>query len=182
LASDYALTSATATSGAASASITTAPLGVTADNQTRPVLTPNPPLTVTYSGLQGADTSGSLGGALVVTTPATALSPAGPYPITPSGLTSSDYVIAFNNGILTVTAGPATPVGISAFSAFSGAIASTINPPGAAPTGLTAAITADSSVIMMAAVGGSATIQQISPMISIFNCGIRSPIVDCGPQ
>jgi hypothetical protein len=182
LASDYALTSATANSAAASASITTAPLAVTADNQTRPVLTPNPPLTVTYSGLQAGDTSASLGGALVVTTPATVLSPAGTYPITPSGLTSGDYVIAFNSGILTVTVGPATPVGISAFSAFSGAIASTINPPGAAPTGLTAPGTADSFVIMMAAAGGSATIQQISPTISIYNCGIRSPLAGCDPQ
>jgi hypothetical protein len=110
------------------------------------------------------------------------LSPPGTYPITPSGLTSGDYVISFNNGILTVTVGSATPGGVSAFSAFSGAIASTINPPGAAPTGLTAPSTADSTVIMMAAAGGSATIQQISPMISIFYCGIRSPVADCGPQ
>src|SRR5204863_55459 len=80
---------------AATGTITAAPLTVNADNKIRPELTPNPPFTVTYSGFQGGDSSASLGGALVLATPATIVSPAGAYPITPSGLTSGNYAIAF---------------------------------------------------------------------------------------
>jgi hypothetical protein len=186
LASDYALTSATANSAAASASITTAPLAVTADDQTRPVMTPNPPFTATYSGFQGGDNASSLGGALVFATPATVASPVGAYPITPSGLTSTDYAIAFNDGVLAVTAGTVTPppASISAFSALSGAIASTINPPGMGVTALSSA----EFTYTLAATGGGATadgavtVEHISSTISIINCGIRSLVEGCGPR
>src|SRR5262245_47629572 len=120
--------------------ITTASLTVTADNQTRPEATPNPPFSVTYSGFQFGDNAASLGGTLMVATPANIASPAGLYPITPSGLTSGNYTIAFVNGVLTVTTGtvtpPVSPLPVS-IPAAEGAIASTINPPGAAPTSLT---------------------------------------------
>jgi hypothetical protein len=185
LASDYALTSATANSAAASASITTAPLAVTADDQTRPVMTPNPPFTATYSGFQGGDNASSLGGALVFATPATVASPVGAYPITPSGLTSTDYAIAFNDGVLAVTAGTVTPpVSISAFSALSGAIATTINPPG---MGATAPSGAEFTNTLAATGGGassdgSVSVEHISPTILIINCGIRSLAEGCGPR
>jgi len=117
---------------------------------------------------------------LAFATPATPLSAPGTYPITPSGVTSSNYAITFVDGALTVSIGTLTPPGVAG--AVEAAIASTINPPGATPTGLVAPLTADSFVIMMAAAGGSGAIQQISPTISIFNCGIRSPLDGCGPQ
>jgi hypothetical protein len=47
----------------------------------------------------------SLSGTLSVTTTATSLSPIGPYPVIPSGLTSTNYVITFVNGVLDVTTG-----------------------------------------------------------------------------
>jgi hypothetical protein len=173
--------------------ITPAALAVTADDKSRLFADPNPPFTATYSGfVQGSnnvvtwngtvtvnDSPASLGGSLAFSTPATPLSAPGTYPITPSGVTSSNYALSFVDGTLTVSIGTATPPGVAA--AVEGAIASTINPPGAAPTGLTAPGTADSVVIMMAAAGGSTTIQQISPAISIFNCGIRSPLAGCDP-
>jgi hypothetical protein len=165
------------------------PLTVTADNKIRPEMTPNPPFTASYSGFQGGDSAASLGGSLVFATLATIVSPPGAYSITPSGLTSVDYVIAFNAGVLTVTAGagtpPSPPVSISAFSALTGAIASTLNPPGGtsitAPAGpefidtlapIAGAMTAD----------GSTTVEHISPTISIINCGIRSVAEGCGPR
>src|SRR5207237_263594 len=39
-------------------------------------------------------------------TPATASSPVGSYPITPSGLTSANYTITYANGTLTITPAP----------------------------------------------------------------------------
>jgi hypothetical protein len=110
----------------------------------------------------------------------------GAYPITPSGLTSTDYAIAFNDGVLAVTAGTVTPppASISAFSALSGAIASTINPPGMGVTALSSA----EFTYTLAATGGGATadgavtVEHISSTISIINCGIRSLVEGCGPR
>ena len=45
-----------------------------------------------------------LGGALVVSTPATTNSPVGAYAVTPSGLSSTNYAINYSNGVLQVTA------------------------------------------------------------------------------
>jgi len=97
--------------------ITLAPLTITADDKSRLSGAPNPPFTATYSGfVQGNnnvvtwsgtvtvnDTPASLGGALTFSTPATPASPAGGYPITPSGQTSTNYTIAYVDGTLTVT-------------------------------------------------------------------------------
>jgi hypothetical protein len=170
---------------AATGVITAAPLTVTADDQTRPVMTPNPPFTASYSGFQSGDNAASLGGALVFATPATIASPASAYPITPSGLTSGNYVIAFNDGVLTVTAGTvAPPVSISAFSALSGAIASTINPPGMGvnPPSSTEFTDTLAPTAVGASADGSATLEHISPTITIINCGIRSLAEGCGSR
>jgi hypothetical protein len=170
---------------AATGVITAAPLTVTADNQTRPEMTPNPPFTATYGGFQGGDNASSLGGALVFATPATILSPPAAYPITPSGLTSVNYAIAFIDGVLTVTAATVTPpVSISAFSALSGAIASTINPPGMGVPTLSSAEFTDTlaPTASGATADWSATVEHISPTISILNCGIRSLLEGCGPR
>src|SRR5262249_54589327 len=83
--------------------ITPATLTITANNQTRAYGASNPTLTVSYSGFVTGDTAGSLTTAPSVSTTATATSPAGTYPITPSGAVSANYVIAYVNGTLTVT-------------------------------------------------------------------------------
>src|SRR5207244_813747 len=89
-------------------SISAAPLTVTADNKTRVYGQANPTFTVSYSGFVNGDTTASLGGTLSLSTSATAASPAGTYAITPSGLTSSNYMITFLNGTLIITAAPLT--------------------------------------------------------------------------
>src|SRR5208282_1140703 len=80
-----------------------APLTITANNVSRPYEQPNPSsFGVTYSGFMNGDTSSSLSGTLNCTTTAVATSPVGTYPITCTGLTSSNYAITFVSGTLTV--------------------------------------------------------------------------------
>jgi hypothetical protein len=85
-------------------SITVVPLTITANNATRAFGAPNPTFTATYVTLVNGDTAASLTGTLNCTTTATAASPAGPYPITCSGQTSTNYTITYVAGTLTVTA------------------------------------------------------------------------------
>jgi len=80
-----------------------APLTITADNRSKIVGRPNPPLTATYSGFVNSDTPASLNGSLTITTTATVSSPPGAYPITPGWLSSSNYAITFVGGTLIIT-------------------------------------------------------------------------------
>lgn len=84
--------------------ITPAPLTITVNNASRLTGQPNPTFTVSYSGFVNGDMAASLSGILVFATTATQSSPAGSYPITCSGLTSTNYMIAFAPGQLTITA------------------------------------------------------------------------------
>ena len=59
---------------------------------------------VTYSGFVNGETSSVLGGILAYGGNAQGAVNVGGYTITPSGLTSSNYAIAFNDGMLTVSA------------------------------------------------------------------------------
>jgi uncharacterized repeat protein (TIGR01451 family) len=86
--------------------VTPAPLTATADDASRVVGRPNPAFTSTFTGFVDGDTPADLGGTLTFATPAVPGSPPGAYPITPSGLTSSDYAITFAAGTLTVTPAP----------------------------------------------------------------------------
>jgi hypothetical protein len=90
-------------SGTAQATFTIAkaPLTVTADDVTI-IQGETPTITVRYSGFVNGEGPRVLGGALtfVITTPST-LAP-GTYALTPSGLTSGNYAIAFVSGTLTV--------------------------------------------------------------------------------
>jgi hypothetical protein len=94
-------------------SVTQAPLTVTADNQSRPYGSANPPLTATLSGFvlgQNLATSGVTGAAACSTT-ATASSPVGTYMITCSQGTLSSANYSFNPfvaGTMTVTKVPLT--------------------------------------------------------------------------
>lgn len=81
--------------------ITPAPLTITADSKTRSVGVANPPLTATYSGFVNGDTASVVSGLSLATT-AVIGSPAGSYPITPSGATAANYDLSFVNGTLTV--------------------------------------------------------------------------------
>ncbi|MGH8623563.1 MAG: MBG domain-containing protein, partial [Burkholderiales bacterium] len=122
--SPYAITQGTLTANANynitvftgnNLTITTAPLTVTANNATRPVNQPDPPFSATYSGFQFGETPAVLTGALSLTTTAIITSPPGPYPITPSGQTSTNYAISYVDGTLAVIGGssPQIPTGIS---------------------------------------------------------------------
>jgi len=83
--------------------VTPAALTVTANNATKAYGAAMPTFGVTPSGLVNGDTLADLGGTLTFDTTANATSGVGTYPVTPSGLTSPNYLIAFADGTLTVT-------------------------------------------------------------------------------
>ncbi len=85
-------------------SITAVPLTITANNVSRAFGVPNPTFTASYVTLVNGDTPASLTGTLSCTSTATATSLPGPYPITCSGQTSTNYNITYVPGTLTVTA------------------------------------------------------------------------------
>jgi hypothetical protein len=94
-----------------------APLTVTADNKSMPLGGPLPALTVSYAGFVNGDNAASLTAQPTATTTATGASPAGSYPITPGGGSSSNYAFTYVNGtlavataVLTITANPAGSV------------------------------------------------------------------------
>ncbi|SEP46322.1 MBG domain-containing protein, partial [Mucilaginibacter sp. OK283] len=95
-----------------------APLTITADDQTRPYNTANPPLTVSYTGFApGESQKTALNTAPIVTTSATSSSPPGKYPITVSGATADNYVMTYVAGTLTITPPlPPPPPVITGFS------------------------------------------------------------------
>jgi hypothetical protein len=96
-AGDYALSLVGGPTTAAT--ITPAPLTITANSQSEAYLTVPAPLTATYAGLFG---TGGVSG-LTLSTPASAASPVGTYAIIPSGAVAPNYVITYVQGILTVT-------------------------------------------------------------------------------
>jgi hypothetical protein len=84
--------------------INPASLTIRANNQYRVAGVPNQPLTATYVGFVKGDGPSSLTSPAVLSTTATAGSPAGVYPITVGGATSPNYAITFVAGTLTVSA------------------------------------------------------------------------------
>ena len=89
-------------------SVGQAGLGVSANSTNRMYGAANPVFTVSYNGFVNGDTAGVLGGALVVSSAADTNSPVGTYPIVASGLTASNYVFSYTNGVLEVTNAPLT--------------------------------------------------------------------------
>jgi hypothetical protein len=84
--------------------ITAVPLSVSADSKSKVYGSTDPAFTVGYAGFVNGETETVLSGALVLTrAPGENV---GSYPITPSGLTSSNYSISFNSGTLTITKAP----------------------------------------------------------------------------
>ena len=86
--------------------IAKAQLKITANNQTKQEGEDNPALTVSYDGFKYSDKVSSLTKQPTVSTTATKNSPAGTYPITPSGAQSDNYTISYVNGTLTITEKP----------------------------------------------------------------------------
>ncbi len=102
---NYSLTPLTAT-----AHITRVPLLVTADSASRPYGDPNPVLSASVSGFVGGETLASSGvsGTPGLSTPATAASPVGSYPVVASAgtLAAANYDFTFADGALAVTPRP----------------------------------------------------------------------------
>ncbi len=83
--------------------ISKAALTVTADNQSSTYGAVLPTLTASYSGFVNGDNAASLTTAPIITTSATAASPAGSYPITASGAIDPNYTISYVAGTLTIS-------------------------------------------------------------------------------
>jgi hypothetical protein len=84
-------------------SVTKKSLTVTADDKTKAYGDDNPAFTAGYDGFVNGQDETVLDGTLAFATLATASSGVGSYAITPSGLTSDNYDITFDDGTLTVT-------------------------------------------------------------------------------
>ncbi len=93
--------------------VTPAPLTITANNATKMVGAPIPPLSVSYSGFVNGDSPASLTTKPTVTPSASSLSPSGSYPIVPAGASSPDYTITYKNGVLIITPAPVTVLRVS---------------------------------------------------------------------
>jgi hypothetical protein len=121
---------------AATGVITAVPLAITADGKARLQGAANPPLTATYSGFVASEGPANLSGALVLSTPAVVASPPGAYAITAGGHASTNYIIAYLDGVLTVipSGGGGGRAGLSDAISFATQQASGASGPPAAPT------------------------------------------------
>jgi len=86
--------------------IAAAPLTITADNKSKITDTPNPTLTVNYTGFVNNEGSSVLTTQPVISTTAVLESPPGQYPITVTGAVSANYVITYADGMMTVKPKP----------------------------------------------------------------------------
>ena len=82
-------------------------LGIRAEDKSKIYKTANPSLTAVYTGFVANETPAVLSPAAGLSTTAVLASPVGNYPITVSGAGSSNYLITYTAGTLTVT--PAAP-------------------------------------------------------------------------
>jgi hypothetical protein len=78
------------------------PLQVAVTSIAKPFGAPLPAFNAMATGFVNGDTTASLSGTLAFGTSATAGSAVGQYPITASGLSSANYVIAYVNGVLSI--------------------------------------------------------------------------------
>jgi len=95
-----------------------APLFISADAKFKFYGQANPTLTASYSGFVNGDTASNLTGTLSLNTTATTGSGAGAYPITVSGVSSSNYSITFLNGTLFIIPAPLTVSADSKFKVY----------------------------------------------------------------
>lgn len=147
-------------------------LTITASDATQQYGQPTPPLNnVTYTGFLNGDTQASLSGALTCTTTATQSSPAGTYPITCSGQSSTVYTITYVPGTLTVT-----PVPLSLTASNASRLYGAANPPlnNVIPAGF---VNGDSITSLAGTLICTTTATQSSPVAtySITCSGLNSP-------
>lgn len=86
--------------------VTPAALTITVDDKTKIFETPNPDLTVTYTGFVYNEDATSLLAPPIITTTATTVSPVGDYPILAADAGSDNYTITYVPGVLTITPAP----------------------------------------------------------------------------
>jgi subtilisin-like proprotein convertase family protein len=140
--------------------VTRAPLTVTAENKTKVYGAPLPEFTAIYSGFVLGEDTNHLTALATLTTPATAASDAGTYPITPAGAASPNYSFNYVPGVLTITqsltlgaisssANPAVPGADVTFTFTVGAM-----PPGAGTPGGTVNFRIDGAVAGSASLAG----------------------------
>lgn len=91
-----------------------APLTVRTNDAAKIYGAPLPGFTASFTGLVNGDTPATIGGALVFATGATSASAVGAYAVTPGGLSSPNYAIAFAAGTLTIVKAPVTVTLIAA--------------------------------------------------------------------
>jgi len=127
----------TSANAAATIDVARAPLTVRTLDSAKPFGAALPPFAASGSGFVNGDSMASLSGTVAFSTPATAASPVGTYAVTPSGVTSANYSIAFTAGTLTIS--PATA---------SVAVMSSAN-----PSGFNQAVTFSASVAGVAGAG-----------------------------
>ena len=87
---------------ATSIAVSRAPLTIRANDAVKVFGAPLPVFSTTTTGLVNGDTVAVLGGGLSFVTTAAASSAVGGYPVTPQGVSASNYTIAFASGTLTV--------------------------------------------------------------------------------
>lgn len=91
-----------------SIAVAAAPLSIRTNDVAKPFGAPLPVFTASAAGFVNGDSFASLSGTLAFATSATAQSAVGIYPVTPSGLNSSNYVLTFVTGTLSVVRGGVT--------------------------------------------------------------------------
>jgi hypothetical protein len=101
------------TTASTMANITPASLTITADNASMFQGTAVLPLSMSYSGFMNGDSPASLATPPTLTTPATANSPPGTYPIMVGGASSTNYAINYASGVLVVTPAPVRVLSVS---------------------------------------------------------------------
>jgi hypothetical protein len=166
----YAITASGATSGDyeitfvnGTLTVNKATLIVTVNNASRAYGQANPAFTLGYSGFVSSDSASSLGGAAVFATAATSSSTIGGYSINATGLSSTNYVITYVPGTLTVVqAGTTTTLSSSASSSNAGQAvtftATVAGSPASAPTGTVTFFDNGTSLGSVALVNGVATL------------------------
>jgi hypothetical protein len=86
--------------------INAAPLSITATDATRQYGATNPVFAATMQGFVNGQGASALAGTLSITTSASQTTPVGAYAIIPSGLSSTNYLLSYSNGVLTCTQAP----------------------------------------------------------------------------
>jgi len=150
-----------------------AALIVTADDKSKVFGAPLPALTASFSGFVLGQNQFNLGGSLSLSTTATAASDVGSYPITVSGLTSSNYSISFVPGTLTVTAAASSLSVSSAGGSFAGttALTATLTGGGAPVSGKTVSFSVNGQQRGDAVTNGNGVATLSSVSLSGINAG-----------